>query len=106
MKKKLVLSTMGGLLLGTLALTGCATATPTATATATPADNEQVAVCEKCKTVWVSRGHQINKTFVYDKVKVMECPDCRSAVQNFFTTGKLEHTCTTCGDNLKPCEAH
>ena len=42
----------------------------------------------------------------YTTRKQHECPDCKTAVANFFSTGKLEHTCKTCGDDLKVCEAH
>jgi hypothetical protein len=37
----------------------------------------------------------------------MTCPECRTAAENFFATGKLEHACKTCGpDALKVCEKH
>ena len=30
----------------------------------------------------------------------MSCPECKSAVANFLTTGQLKHTCATCGGNM------
>ena len=42
----------------------------------------------------------------YRTRKSMDCPDCRTAVDNLFRTGRLEHTCKTCGDALEVCEAH
>jgi hypothetical protein len=42
----------------------------------------------------------------YATRKQMVCPDCKSAVQNMFATGKFEHTCTTCGGNMSGCAAH
>lgn len=67
--------------------------------------DEKAAMCSKCQTVWVSRPHTFGKSQVtsYTKEKKMVCPDCESAVKNFFATGKLEHTCKTCGDNLVAC---
>lgn len=47
----------------------------------------------------VMEGKRINNR------QVMECLDCKSAVANFFTTGKWQHTCATCGDNLSECTA-
>jgi hypothetical protein len=76
-----------------------------ANAPSTEVHPEQAAMCAKCKMVWVRRAEHINKSTVYRNVKVMECPDCKSAMANFLTTGKWQHTCTTCGDNLSECAA-
>lgn len=67
--------------------------------------DEQAAMCSKCQTVWVSRPHQIGKSQAtyYTKEKKMVCPDCESAVKNFFATGNFAHTCKTCGDSLVAC---
>ena len=65
--------------------------------------DEPAVMCGKCQAVWVSRPHQINKVTVYRKVKTMQCPDCNSAAENFFKTGKFDHTCTACGDSLMAC---
>jgi hypothetical protein len=42
----------------------------------------------------------------YTSRKVMECPDCKTAVQNFFETGKLEHACTHCQGTMEVCDSH
>ena len=77
---------------------------PVATNSPTSAvKQEQAVMCAKCQEVWVRRAELQNKTTVYRDVKVMECPDCKSAVANFFTTGKWQHTCKTCGENLAEC---
>jgi hypothetical protein len=48
-----------------------------------------------------------NKVVGYAGKQSHECPDCKSAAENFFATGKLEHTCKTCGaDALQACERH
>ena len=77
-----------------------ATNAPTATV-----QQEQAVTCAKCRMVWVRRLEHIGKTTVYRNVKAMECPDCKSAVANFFTTGKWQHACATCGENLAECAA-
>lgn len=68
-----------------------------------PGGDGEVVMCSKCQSVWVTRPHQVGKVTVYRREKVMECPDCDSAVMNFFKTGKFAHTCKTCGDNLAAC---
>ncbi|HBA84088.1 MAG TPA: hypothetical protein DCZ95_08345 [Verrucomicrobia bacterium] len=65
----------------------------------------QAAMCAKCKEIWVIRPHEIDSRATdYQKEKQMACPDCKSAVQSFFTTGKFEHTCKACGDSLSACK--
>jgi hypothetical protein len=66
-------------------------------------EREQAAMCAKCQMVWVRRSHNVGKATVYRREQAMRCPDCKSAVANFFTTGKWQHTCTTCGENLAEC---
>jgi len=68
-------------------------------------------MCEKCKTTWVkvpvTQSGRISGPVVgYTARSQHTCPDCKTAAENFFTTGKLAHSCKTCGDNLKVCEAH
>jgi hypothetical protein len=48
------------------------------------------------------------KCFVaYTTKQSHECPDCKNAVDNFFSGGALEHTCKTCGEGaLEKCAAH
>lgn len=60
-------------------------------------------MCPKCEVVWVKSAHPTGKTTIYVSTKKMTCDDCKSAVENFFTTGKFEHSCKHCGD-LVACE--
>jgi hypothetical protein len=72
-------------------------------------DNAQAVACEKCKVTWVKSPVTSDKgrVIAYKTRQSHECPDCRNAVANFFSTGKLEHACATSGDNaLQKCEAH
>lgn len=93
-----------GLLGMGLALTGCATATAPQSALV---PGPQGVTCSKCQVTYVSVPNKIGKQIVgYNTQGVMECPDCKDAVTNFFTTGKLQHTCKTCGDSMSICEAH
>ena len=67
----------------------------------------QGVTCNKCQTTWVQVPRYGEKAVMaYSTQKRHECPDCRSAVDNFFRTGNLEHTCKTCGDAIEICEAH
>jgi hypothetical protein len=65
----------------------------------------RAAMCAKCQMVWVKQPHQVGRATIYSQKQEMRCPDCKSAVANFFTTGKWKHTCKTCGDNLSECAA-
>lgn len=60
-------------------------------------------LCPKCETVWV-KSQVGEKARSYTRVGKMICPDCRSAVENVFAGGPLEHACETCGD-LEACRA-
>ena len=80
-----------------LMMTGCETTTP--------ASSRDAVGCDKCKTVWV-RGTGSGKAVGYSMTKHMACPDCVSAVENYFKTGELKHTCATCGEGLKHCTTH
>lgn len=67
---------------------------------------EGAVFCDKCKIVMVKVPSQAggkNQLLVYRKAKKMVCPDCRLAMENFFRTGKLKHTCTRCGGNMTVC---
>jgi len=73
--------------------------------------SSQAVMCSKCQVTYVKvpasdSGGKPGRMMAYSTRKVMECPDCKSAAANFFATGKLEHTCKTCGDSLSICEAH
>lgn len=61
-------------------------------------DGGTAVFCAKCEAVWVKTARNVGKTTVYVKTKKMECPDCKTAVQNFLSGGKFEHTCGKCGD--------
>jgi len=78
------------------------------TAPATHAMAADAVQCDTCKTTWVKAPRTTGKGQIvgYSPVKKMACPDCRNAVQNFFETGKLAHTCKACGGNLTMCESH
>lgn len=70
--------------------------------------DDQAVTCDKCKVTW-RKVPQTDKGRVvgYRTSKSHECPDCRNAVDNFFATGKLQHTCATCGENaLEVCKTH
>lgn len=69
------------------------------------AKSDQSVLCAKCQTVWVRRSREYGKATIYRNEQVMACPDCKSAVANFFATGKWRHTCTACGDQLSKCAA-
>lgn len=60
-------------------------------------------MCPPCETVWV-KAPVGEKARSYTRIGKMVCEDCRSAVEQVFAEGKLEHACGTCGD-LKACEA-
>ena len=73
---------------------------------------EQVVTCAKCETTWVKRPETIgpargtNTVTIYRSTRKMTCPDCQSAVDNFFKTGQLEHACKTCGGEIQQCAVH
>jgi hypothetical protein len=84
-------------------LTVCAPHEETIQLAKTAAKEAQVFTCTKCKTVWVRHPQQLGKATVYRAQKKVVCPDCESAVMHFFKTGKFEHTCKACGDQLNQC---
>ena len=81
-------------------------------ATIAPATTQsgQALTCDKCKVTWVKEpvttGGGKERVVAYQSRKTMMCPDCRGAVDNFFRTGQLQHTCKTCGSAMEVCEAH
>ena len=103
------LSLVGVSALAATLLAGCASEAarhPTAAATT---QSTQAVRCEKCQVTWTQAPNDVGKGRIvgYTSRKTMVCPDCRGAVENFFATGKLEHTCQTCGpDAMQLCEAH
>lgn len=97
---------MKTLLLGTGLLATVFAAGCQSTAPATSSSSKAL-TCDKCKVTYVrvpdtAKGRVVG----YTTRKEMECPDCKSAAANFFSTGKFQHTCTTCGDSMSVCEAH
>ncbi|MBP7949098.1 MAG: hypothetical protein KA004_05535 [Verrucomicrobiales bacterium] len=65
---------------------------------------ESCVMCDKCKTVWVKRPSQVGGKFtVMSSKKVHACSDCRSAVETFFKTGVLKHSCAKCGGDMTCC---
>jgi hypothetical protein len=84
----------------------------TAAAADTEPEGDNAIMCDKCKTVWVTRPATSPASkggapyTSYRKVKTMECKDCESAVATFFKTGKLQHECKACGSELTHCKAH
>ena len=83
---------------------GCTSNTPPQS---TLAASTQGVTCTKCQATWVqvptSNGKRITG---YTWAKKDVCPDCADAVTTFFNTGKLQHSCKTCGDSMEVCEAH
>lgn len=101
---------LAGLALGVGLLAGCQSNKPSPNAMGgTPSDD--AIVCDKCKVVWVKQpttvgGGKSNVITGYTSRKQMVCPECKGAVQNLFTTGRFEHTCTACGGNMTGCAVH
>jgi hypothetical protein len=98
------------LLTGILGLASLMTSCQTA-----PADATSAVTCDKCKSVWVQRPVPLGpwgKSHSYYALrapvyaKVMDCPECESAVATFFKTGKLQHRCSHCGGVLVHCASH
>ena len=86
---------------------GCqSTGASQATASTPPLD--KAVACSKCEVTYVKVPVDGGKGRIvgYSTKKTMECPDCKSAVENFFATGELKHTCRTCGDTMSMCETH
>ena len=63
-------------------------------------------MCDKCKMVMVKVPNATSSKSpmtTYHDSSTMVCPDCTSAMNNFFTTGKLKHTCSHCGGTMTHC---
>jgi len=86
--------------LGLGALAGCQTPPPRTAAGV----GDKAVMCPMCQVVWVETPRQVGKNITtFAREQKMVCPDCTSAVANFFKTGKLKHACKTCGENLIAC---
>ena len=100
---------LAGLTLGTgMFLVGCqSNGKPSHEAMVGTASSDAVA-CDKCKVTYVKSPdtNQKGRVIGYSDRKQMVCPDCKSAAQNMFTTGKMEHTCKSCGGNMSGCAMH
>jgi hypothetical protein len=96
---------LGTAILGVLVLTACQT--PVHSQIAGQSTNVQAVMCPKCQVAWV-QGLDLNDPYsmTFQTEEIVVCADCRSAVESFFATGWLEHTCKTCGGALKHCEVH
>ena len=68
----------------------------------------QGVTCSKCQVTYVQVPTNDGKGRFqgYTTRKDMECPDCKTAVENFFETGKLQHACTYCQGTMEVCESH
>ena len=90
---------------------GLATLLSSCQSTATTTAGTEAVICDKCKTVWVSKPISIGspgrmQTTILRDSKTMTCPDCSLAVANFWKTGSMKHTCTHCGGTLAHCTQH
>jgi len=90
---------------GTLLVAGCQEqAPPSHTMAATAAR------CDKCNVTWVQEpntaGGKQGAVTTYNWAKKDACPDCKNAVDTFFATGNLQHSCKACGGNMTACEGH
>jgi hypothetical protein len=101
--KRVMLGVVGVAVLSALALAGCQS---TSTAQAGPAAATHAVMCSKCQAAWVNTPTRDGRGRIvgYAARREMVCPDCRSAVANFFATGKLEHACKSCGGDMQVCE--
>lgn len=87
---------------------GCQSNGGGATASGVSPAATQAVTCSKCQVTWTKvpitpGGGKDWKVTGYTTRKSHECPDCRSAVENFFASGNLEHTCKTWGDAMEVC---
>ena len=68
--------------------------------------SDKAVMCSKCQVTYFQDSLGKGSPVKYQTSK-MECPDCKSAAESYFTTGKMSHDCKTCGpDALKVCELH
>jgi hypothetical protein len=78
---------------------------------ASAADPTTAITCSKCQDVMVvnpaNSGSKPGSGYtLFKSQKVMVCPDCESAVQNFIKTGKLAHHCSHCDGTMQTCTTH
>lgn len=91
---------------GSLIVAGCQGKSEAAKSSLQPVSDG--VTCSKCQTTFVKVPVDAGKHRIagYTSKKVHTCPDCRNAAENFFATGKLEHSCKTCGSAMEICKAH
>lgn len=92
-----------------LLLGGCASGgNPGAANATTGAPSKQAVACSKCQVTYVQVPTNDGKGRAQASTtrKSMECADCKTAVQNFFETGKLQHACTHCQGTMEVCDSH
>ncbi len=105
MLKKMLLS--GAVTTLGLALAGCQADGKAAQSSLT--QTADGVTCDKCQTTWVkTHANPSGKgnILAYTRRPQHTCSDCRSAVSNYFQTGKLAHSCKTCDGNMEICKAH
>jgi hypothetical protein len=99
MKTKSILSAL-------LAIVAMASLSSCQTASSAGGPTEAVA-CPKCQMIAYERVGAQNKQVTVLRGETMTCPDCESAVKNYFTKGMaLRHTCSSCNSKLVHCRAH
>lgn len=92
-----------------LALAGCASnETPAAQPAVAGGPSTQAVSCSKCQITYVQvpTNDQKGRFRGYTTRKDMECPNCKTAVETFFDTGKLEHSCAHCQGTMEVCNSH
>lgn len=90
---------------------GLVTVLPSCQSTAPKTAGCDAVMCDKCKTVWVRQPVSIGspgrfQTIVYRDTKTMSCPGCQLAIDNFWKTGQMKHSCSQCGGALTHCTQH
>jgi hypothetical protein len=96
---------LGFCLCSSLLALGCASNTPPQS---TIAASDQGVTCTKCQVTWVNvpvRGSHA-RIVGYTWAQRDVCPDCMDNVKSFFTAGKFQHMCKTCGETMEICKAH
>jgi len=91
---------------------GLATLLSSCQSTGTATAASEAVMCDKCKTVWVKNqpatiGSPGRGEFtILRDSKTMTCPDCQLAIDNYWKTGSMKHTCATCGGTRTHCRQH
>lgn len=99
MKTKSILSAL-------LALVAMASLSSCQTTSSAGGPTEAVS-CAKCQMIAYERVGTLNKQVTVLRGENMTCPDCESAIKNYFAKGgALRHTCSSCKGQLVHCRAH